>query len=445
MSTTRNTKRYTKSQIRKSRIRAIVVGLGFLVSCLSTLAVAQRVLLDKIIAIVDADVVLQSELESKIRGAQEMSVRESRELPPADELRQELLNSLIIENLQLQFADRVNIRFDDDTVNRVLQDMATNNNLSFDEYVTLMQESGVYLQTREEVRKQMVLQELQRGIVNSRIAITDQEIENFLNSETGKEVLSADFFVDHILVAKSATDGNEVVAEKLRYSAALIARIEEGEEFLATRIAAAQEGRHVISGTDFGWRKADQLPNIFSEIVEGMAIGDIEGPIEAGNGFHIIRLAGKRGGSDQLMNQTHMRHIMLTPNEIRNEEDTIKEIGALRERILAGEEFSPLARQNSEDFSSVVAGGDLGYINKGGMPAEMEVVVDLLEVGVLSEPFESSTGWHIAEVIDRRVTDLSQEYARQQAENALRDRKFDLELQNWIIEIREEAFVEFVE
>jgi peptidyl-prolyl cis-trans isomerase SurA len=176
-----------------------------------------------------------------------------------------------------------------------------------------------------------------------------------------------------------------------------------------------------------------------------MSASDVEGPIEAGNGFHIIQLVDKRGGTEQMVNQTNFRHIMLEPNEIRNEEQTIKAIKRLRERILAGEEFAPLARQNSDDVSSVVAGGDLDWINEGGMPLEMALIIDPLEVGELSDVFQTEAGWHIAEVLGRREADLSSEYSRAQAENALRSRKFDLELQNWLIEIREEAFVEVVE
>lgn len=176
-----------------------------------------------------------------------------------------------------------------------------------------------------------------------------------------------------------------------------------------------------------------------------MEPGSVEGPIEAGNGYHVIHLAGKRGGTEQIVKQTNIRHIMLTPNEIRNEQQTIAEINELRERILAGEDFASIARQHSDDATSVVAGGDLDWISEGGMPREFELVINDLEENTLSEPFSSQTGWHIAEVLGRRDTDLSMEYSRSQAEQTLRGRKFDLELQNWLIEIREEAFVELVE
>ena len=408
-------------------------------------AVAQRVLLDKVVAIVDEDVVLQSEFDSRVAEIRESAARNNEKIPDSEEFRKGVLDALVIENLQMQFAERVSIRYDDDTLNRVLANMAENSNMSFDEYIDALEAAGVYLQTREQVRKQMTLQELQRGMVNRRITITEQEIENFLNSEMGREVMAADYLIDHLLIPTPGEEAAEITASKLKYAADLVAQIQQGEALGSVKQAARQAGAFPIDSSEFGWRKAKQLPGLFSEIVAGMSVGDVEGPFKAGNGFHIIQLVDKRGGTDQLIDQTNIRHILLIPNEIRNEEQTLAAIQKLHQRIVDGEEFASLARQNSDDASSVVGGGELDWINKGGMPAEMEQVVGTLEVNQLSEPFRSETGWHIAEVMGRRVSDLSQQYARSQAENALRSRKFDLELQNWLIEIREEAFVEFIE
>jgi len=432
------------ARVTARMLRVACLGLGLFMALATPSALAQRVLMDKIIAIVDQDVLLQSELDARLYDIREAAARDGRDLPPQEEMLNDVMEALIIENLQLQHADRVGIRFDDDMLNRVLSNMAENNNMTFDQYVDTLKENGVYLRTREEVRKQLSVQELQRGIVNQRITITDQEIDNFLNSETGREVMAEAFFIEHILIPKSAEDSAEVASEKLQFAADLISRIEEGNRLVAVRAAAQQSG-FPIAGTEFGWRKADELPSLFSDIVDDMSVGDVEGPIEAGNGFHIIQLVDQQGGTDQIVNQTDIRHIMLTPNEIRDEAQTEAAIKVLRQRIVDGEEFATLARQNSDDAESVVGGGDLGWINEGGMPPEMEVVIDSLEIDELSQAYRSEVGWHISEVLGRRAEDLSQEYSRSQAANALRNRKFDMELQNWLIEIREEAFVELVE
>ncbi len=421
------------------------MSLGLILAVATGSATAQRVLLDRIIALVDEGVVLQSELEIRVAEIRENAARAERTLPPDEQFLTEVLDSLIIENLQMQLAERVSIRFNDDEINRILGTMADNNNLSFDEYLNVLNEAGVYLQTREQVRKQMTLQELQRGMVNRRIQITEQEIDNFLNSEMGREIMAPDFLVEHILIPTGSEEPPESKQSKLRYAADLSARIKEGENFTQVRAAARQAQVFEVSGTEFGWRKAEQLPTLFREIVEGMSVGDVEGPIEAGNGFHLIQLANKAGGTEQMVKQTHFRHIMLSPNEIRDEQQTEDAIRELRQKIVDGEEFATLARQNSDDDSSVVAGGDVDWVNEGQLPLDLETAVDALEIGVLSEPFRTTSGWHILEVIERRVSDLSRIYSRNQAAGALRNRKYDLELQNWLIEIREEAFVELID
>lgn len=405
----------------------------------------ERQLLDRIVAIVDTGVVLQSEVDARLADIITNARRSGQPEPDLEEIYDDVLEALVLENLQLQIAERINIRFDDDTINRVLGSMAENSNMNFDQYVTTLEQAGAYLQTREQVRKQLTLQELQRGLVNQRIRITDQEIENFINSEMGQELMQADYFLNHMVVPFGAEEGDELRQGKMQYAGELIARLEAGEDFEAVRAEALQGGQFQVTATDFGWRKLDQIPALFNAAVEEMSAGQIEGPFEAPNGLHIIQLADQRGGTSQFVQQTHLRHIMLSPNEIRNDEQSLAEIRRLRQRILDGEDFAPIARQNSDDAASVVAGGDLDWINEGGMPIEWEVVVNEMEVGDLSEPVRTDTGWHIIEVLGRQMTDLSQEFTRAEAENVLRNRKFDLEMQNWLIEIREEAFVEYVE
>ena len=423
-----------------------VIGALLLLLLAAPFASAQRVLLDKIIAIVDDDVVLKSELNERMIEITATAQRNGQPLP--DDLEQfesDIMEALIVENIQMQLANRVSIRYDDDTINRVLGNMASNNNLTFDQYVDALEENGVYLQTREQVRKQMTMQELQRGMVNRRIKITEQEIDNFLNSEMGRELMAADYFVDDLLIPFSAADTPEIKAEKQRLAADLISRIDDDFPLAAARAAARQNTAVEIGGAELGWRKAKQLPSLFADIVVEMEIGQVEGPIEAGNGLHIIQLVDMQGGTEQFVNQTRVRHIMLSPNEIRDEEQTEAEARKIHQRILGGEDFATIARQNSDDASSVVGGGDLDWVNEGGMPPEMEQVVDALEIDGVSEPFRSQVGWHVARVEGRRLQDLSREFTRNQAANALRNRKFELELENWLIEIREDAFVELID
>ena len=227
----------------------------------------------------------------------------------------------------------------------------------------------------------------------------------------------------------------------------MLQAINNGTAFDTARLAA-QRGAAAnpptafqVSGGELGWRKADGLPSLFVDLVPTMKAGEVRGPIRSPSGFHLLKLVDVRGDLNSLVKQTHARHILITPNEIRTEEQARRLIQTLHDRIENGEDFAEVARQNSDDAASVVAGGDMGWANEGGMPPDFEEVVNGLEVGELSEPFRSSYGWHIAEVLERREQDLSREFSRQQAENSLRARKFDVELQNWLIEIREQAYV----
>jgi peptidyl-prolyl cis-trans isomerase SurA len=404
------------------------------------------VLLDKVIAIVDEDVVLQSEVDIRVTEIQAQAQRANQPLPEDFEtFKSEIIEALVIENIQMQLAERVSIRFDDDTINRILGNMANNNNMSFDDYVNTLENAGVYLETREQVRKQMTIQELQRGMVNRRITITQQEINNFLNSQMGREMIAADYFLEHVLIPISAGDSADVLEKKAALAANIISEAKQSANLRSAVSDVKNSYSLEIGGTEFGWRKAKQLPGIFSDLVVSMELGGVSNLIKAGNGLHIIQLVDKRGGTEQFVNQTRIRHIMLSPNEIRDEAQAEREIRQLRQRVLDGEDFATLARQNSDDASSVVAGGDLDWVNEGGMPPAMEKVLNELEVDEVSESFRTDGGWHVAKVEGRRLQDLSSQYMDSQAENALRNRKFDLELQNWLLEIREEAFVEFID
>jgi peptidyl-prolyl cis-trans isomerase SurA len=422
-------------------------GALLLLTVFSSHLFAQRQVLDKVVAIVDEGVVLQSELDARMAEVRANAIASGQPLPPASELREQLIESLIVESLQLQMANRMGIRYDDDTINSVMGNIAQQNNMSFEEYVSALEEAGRYITTREQIRKELLLRDLQRGVVNRRINITDQEIDNFLNSEMGRVSMAPDYFVDQTLIPVGENDSAEVIAAKQQFAEQMLEAINNGTPFeqvrqIAQRAAAAvPPTAFPVSGGELGWRKADGLPTLFVDIVPSMKAGEVRGPIRSPSGFHLVKLVQVQGDINSLVKQTHARHILITPNEIRTEEQAKQLIQTLHDRIENGEDFATIARQNSDDSASVVAGGDMGWANEGGMPPDFEPVIDQLEIGELSEPFETSYGWHIAEVLERREQDLSRQFSRQQAENTLRSRKFDVELQNWLIEIREEAYV----
>lgn len=413
-------------------------------------AAAQRQVLDKVAAIVDEGVVLQSELDLRLEEVRAQAQASGRPLPPAAELQSQVLETLIVESLQMQMAERMGIRYDDDTVNSVMQSLAEQNGLSFDEYVSTLEAAGRYLSTREQIRKELSLRDLQRGIVNRRISVTSQEIDNFLNSEAGRLSIAPDYFVDQTLIPVAENDSADVIRAKEQFAQQMADAIRNGTDFAQARAAAQRAASNSsasfpVSGGELGWRKTEQLPTLFVDLVPAMQPGDVMGPVRSPSGFHLIKLVDVRGGVTSLVNQSHVRHILITPNEIRTEDQAKELIDSLYARISGGEDFADIARQFSDDSASVVAGGDMGWANdEGGMPADFAAVVNQLEINELSEPFRTSYGWHIAQVLERRETDMTRESSRQQAENQLRARKFDVELQNWLIEIREQAYVKIL-
>ena len=412
---------------------------------------AQREVLDKVVAIVDEGVVLQSELEARTVQVREQSATAGQPLPPADELRTQLIETLVVENLQTQLAERMGIRYDDDTINDVISSIAQQNNMSFDDYVTVLEGQNDYLNTRNQIRKELTLRDLQRGMVNRRINITDQEIENFLNSEMGRVTMAPDYLVDQTLIVVGEDDTDDMIQAKEQFAQQMLEAIQGGTEFTQAR-AIAQRGAaatpptaYQATGGELGWRKADALPTLFVDLVPTMKAGEIRGPIRSPSGFHLVYLKEVQGDITSMVNQTRARHILITPNEIRTEEQAKALIDSLYARINNGEDFAQIAREMSDDSASVVAGGDMGWANEGGMPPDFESVIKDMEIGIVSEPFRTSFGWHIAEVQERREQDMSLEFSRQQAENTLRSRKFEIELQNWLVEIREKAYVKIIE
>lgn len=430
-----------------NRMKLIHSSALVLLTLISSNLYAQRQVLDKVVAIVDEGVVLQSELDERITEVRANAANGGQPLPPAGELRTQLIESLVVENLQMQLANRMGIRYDDDTINSVMGNIAEQNNMSFDDYVATLEAAGRYVSTREQIRRELMLRDLQRGMVNRRINITDQEIDNFLNSEMGRVSMAPDYFVSQTLIPIGENDPAEIIAAKEQFAGLMLEAINSGTPFeqvreVAQRAAATNPPTGFpVNGGELGWRKADELPSLFVDIVPTMKANEVRGPIRSPNGFHLVKLVQVRGALNSLVKQTHARHILISPNEIRTEEQAKALAQTLRDRIEAGEDFAAIARQNSDDSASVVAGGDMGWANEGGMPPEFEAVINEMEVDELSQPFETSYGWHVAQVLERREQDLSRQFSRQQAENTLRSRKFDVELQNWLIEIREQAYV----
>ena len=406
---------------------------------------AQVTMLDRVVAIVDDDIVLNSELQQRMMTINEQIAQSGTQPPPQEIILQQVLERLISERLQLNMGYNAGIRITDDELNAAITRVAQSNGLTITQYIAEIQSrGGTIAVVREEIRNEMVIRRVQQGKVMRRIRISEQELDNFLTSEEGRFLISPDVNIGQILLSvptgssKNDTDGILARAQKLQTDTS------NGTDFRQLAIANSAD-QSALQGGDLGWRKMAQLPGVFIDAVEQLELGQVSDPIRSDAGYHLLKLYERRGGGKQLIEQHFARHILLKPNQIRDEQATITELNGLREQVLAGDAFAKLSKQLSEDPGSALKGGNLGWSTPGMFVPEFEETMNSIALNEISAPFASQFGWHILQVTERRNQDFSSEILRNRAQNVLRERKYEEELQVWLQEIRDEAFIEIKE
>ncbi|MBE9538287.1 MAG: peptidylprolyl isomerase [Proteobacteria bacterium] len=397
-------------------------------------------MLDQVVAIVDEDVIMASELRTRLASVTQNLEARGVEMPPEDELIRETLDRLILENIQLQLAARVGVRISDAQLNAAVGRIAGKNGMNLEQFRTRLEAEGQsYTSMREDIRREMILQRVQTGNVNQRIQITDKEIENFLATEEGQALTQPEYRLVHALLPLTPDASESDVAAAKLYVGNMAARISAGEAF--DSVISSSSGNYTFSGGDLGWRRAGDLPSLFSDIAPTLKVGEVAEPLRSDSGFHLVYLADKRGG-EQIVAQTEVRHILVKPSEILTDEQAEKLVIDLKARIEAGEDFGDLAKEFSEDIGSGQEGGDLGWTMKGQMVPEFDVAMAETEIGAISDPVHSQFGWHILEVTGRRDQDMTELAMRNKANEYLHSRKYQEELDAWLRKIRDEAFVD---
>ncbi|SDJ22557.1 periplasmic chaperone for outer membrane proteins SurA [Pseudomonas delhiensis] len=414
--------------------------LGALLAC--SAAHAEVTPLDRVVAIVDNDVVMQSQLDQRLREVRQTIEKRGAPLPPEHVLTQQVLERLIIEDIQLQIGERSGIRITDEELNQAMGTIAQRNNLSLDQFRAALSRDGLsYDDAREQVRREMIISRVRQRRVAERIQVSDQEVQNFLASDLGKIQLSEEYRLANILIPVPDGASPETLQAAGRQAQEVYQQLKQGADFNQLAISRSA-GDNALEGGEIGWRKAAQLPSPFDGMVGSLAVGDVTEPVRTPGGFIILKLEEKRGGSKMVRDEVHVRHILLKPSEIRSEEETQKLAQKLYERIQGGEDFGKLAKQFSEDPGSALHGGDLNWVDPESLVPEFRDVMNSIPQNQLSKPFRSPFGWHILEVLGRRATDSSDKFREQQAAQVLRNRKYDEELQAWLRQIRDEAYVE---
>jgi Parvulin-like peptidyl-prolyl isomerase len=403
----------------------------------------QVVDLDWIVAVVNDDVILMSELKEDLRTVREKLREQRTRIPPDEILRRQVLEQAIVTRLQLQLAEHTGIRVDDETLNRAVRGIASQNGLTLSEFRDVLEYDGYsFAKFRENVRNELILTRLRQQQVDNNIQVTDREVENFLANQVVHGSSDSEYHLSHILVALPEAAAPEQIQVARNKAERIRDQLLAGADFQEMAVAYS-DGQQALQGGDLDWRKAEQLPTLFADLVAHMQPGTISELIRSSSGFHIIKLLDVRGGSKHMVDQTHARHILIRTNELMSNEEARIRLEQLRDRILDGEDFAQLARAHSDDTASATRGGDLGWVNPGDLEARFEEQMKKLLPGELSLPFETQFGWHIVQVLAHREHDSTEEFQHAKAREFIRKRKTEEELQLWLRRLRDEAYVEY--
>jgi peptidyl-prolyl cis-trans isomerase SurA len=399
--------------------------------------------LNHIAATVNDDVIMQSELDSRVEMVIEQLHKQGAQLPPESALKKQVLDRLILENLQLQMAERSGIRIDDETLNKNLRTLASQNGMTLDQFRQVLEKDGYdYIAFRENFRNQLTMNRVRQQMVDNRVEVTEQEVDHLLATAASFNDQNREYYLAHILVSVPEAASPEQIQAAQKRVDDILARLKAGADFAQMAIAES-DGQQALEGGDLGWRKTGQLPSFFSGVVGELQKGQISDPIRSPSGFHLVKIVDIRGDERHVTQQTKARHILLRPDTLTSEAETKIRIQQLRDRIAQGEDFAKLARANSQDPGSGSEGGDLGWVTPGQMVPEFEKAMDELKVGEVSQPVESRFGWHLIQVLDRREQDNTENYQRTRARESIRQRKTDEELEIWLRRLRDESYVEY--
>ncbi len=422
--------------VRGLKVCALVALLG------PALAQAEYQELDGIVAVVDDDVVLASELMERLELVRRSSADNGQRLPPNDILISQIMERLIVENLQRQEAERRGVTIDDETLSRAVAQFAQNNNMTLDEFrQALAADGNDFRQFREDIRDEMTVNRLQRALVSRRISITEQDVQGLLNSPFYQQLFSDEYRVGHIMITLPENPSEQVATQAVAKAQGLVQTLRDGAEF-GQMAMAESSASSALEGGDMGWRKAGELPSLFAEPVLQMTVGEVAEPILSGSSIHIIKLLEQRGAGVQKSKQTKVRHILVRPSEIRSPSEAEAIIRDVHQRLVAGGDFIELATEFSEDPGSALNGGDLGWSTPDQFVGAFADTMQNTDEGAFSEPFLSQFGWHVLLVEGRREEDMSDEARRNMALELLHNRRFEEERQEWLKELRDEAFVE---
>ena len=420
-------------------IKLVALSLTLLGSSMTTgFASAQDVVLDRIRAVVNEGVVLDSDIDSAIRFYKQQAASNRQSLPADDVLAERVLEELIDREVRKQRATEIGIAIDANGVNRAIDQISRNNNMNTLQFRQTLQEQGYdYDLFRQNIEQELLKQRLIEREVQPRIRVSAQEIDDFIEGVKGDAEGQLRYRIQHILIAIAPSATSEQIEAATVRANASLTKLKAGADF-AKEAAASSDGARALQGGDLGWRTLQELPNFLSNALRGMKPDEIEGPLRSANGLHIIKMMERQTNDQTQLEESLVRHIFIAGDGPA----TQQKLATARQKIIAGEAFDQLAAQISEDPNSAENGGELPWFSSGQMPKEIEDTARALKVKQLSQPFRTQFGWHIMELLDRRTRSIGDEALRNQANDSLRQNKVEQETQRWLRQLRDESFVE---
>lgn len=400
--------------------------------------------LDRIVAIVEEDVILERELQNEVAIISQR-IKESKTMMPPDYiLRKQVLDKLIMDKLQRQLAERSGININEETLANAANDIARRNNMTTAQFRNELEKQSISYQSfLDNLRNEIIINQLRGREIGERVKVTDREVEHYLDTEGKFGGDAVQYRLGHILVSLPEGASASAIQKANSKVQGIIKQLREGQDF--GQVAMEQsEGGDALKGGDLGWRSMNQIPTLFVEEVVKMKQGDISDPIRSPSGIHVIKLLETKGGvsGQHMITKTQVRHILIKTNELVNDEEAKKRLINLKGRITDGDSFESLARAHSDDKGSALNGGSLDWVTPGALVAEFEQTMDKLAINEISEPIQTQFGWHLIQVLDRKQQDNSSEFEKEQVRETIRKRKIEEETELWLRRLRDEGYVE---
>ena len=403
---------------------------------------AQAEMLGKIAAVVEEDIILEQELDKEVTTISQRIRAGNTPPPPETVLRKQVLEKMILDKLQRQLAEKAGINVSEDQIANSAADIAQRNNMSLEQFRTELEKQGMpYKSFLDNMRNEIIINQLRSREIGGRIKVTDREVDHFIETQGKTGVENVQYHLGHILIAlKEGASASEIQKAEAKADT-LVKNLRAGQSF--TQVAMSEsEDDNALKGGDLGWRTINDVPTLFALKVSQMQSNEVSDPIRSPSGFHIIKMLEIKGLDNHVTTQTKVRHILIKTNELIDDNEAKNRLQALRDRIVDGDDFSKLARANSDDKGSAIKGGSLDWVSPGDLVKPFEETMNKLAINALSEPIQSQFGWHLIQVLDRKAKDDSEVHKKNLIREAIRKRKIEEETELWMRRLRDEGFVE---